>query len=82
MAKRTDPPALRSPRIDWSQYADGQWWELTQGRDFPQLPSQALKAVRNWGQRHGLETHGTATSATTIKIQIKPRPPARRPRTR
>lgn len=43
--------------VDWSQWADGQWWELTQGEDFEQTATKAGYAIRSWARRRGLRSH-------------------------
>lgn len=60
----------RGPRTDWSRWSDGRWVRLTRGADFPQLPHQALKAVRAWGSRHGLHVTGQVSGDDTIDIKI------------
>ena len=59
MATRIAPPqtALRAEPTDWRQWADGNWWELSAGRDFDQTPRQAAKAFRMWCRRNGFGFH-------------------------
>jgi hypothetical protein len=63
----------RSPRVDWSVWADGQWWRLTQGPDFPQDPFRALRALRSWGTRNGRRISGAVSGTDTMDIKITER---------
>lgn len=76
MAERVSKPpgADRARQVDWSRYADGDWWRLRMGRDFDQSPAQALRAVRSWGHRNGRRISGVVSSDKTITIRITPTP--------
>jgi hypothetical protein len=63
MAERLsdDDVALPAPPIDWSQFTDGSWWELTRGVDFEQTPARAANAFRAYCERHGLRSNAIQT---------------------
>lgn len=55
MAKKIKAPA-REPiarQVNWSEFADGHWWELEEGRDFDKEPRKAARAARQWGSNNG-----------------------------
>jgi len=73
MARRLAHPRTatdRSPRVDWSRWADGDWWRLTRGPDFPQDPAKALRAIRSWGTRNGFRVSGVVSGSDTLDVRI------------
>jgi len=62
--------AHRSPRVNWARWADGEWWRLRRGTDFPQTPPLALRALRSWGTRNGYRVSGTVSGSESIDIRI------------
>jgi hypothetical protein len=60
---------LTTPVIDWSQFADGQVWELVKGEDFQQEPARANRAARQWASNHGY--HCQAHKEGPEKIRVK-----------
>lgn len=62
MAKTVDldlndlPATGRSERYPWSEWLDGQTWELVPGDDFPgEDPSNFRSTVYTAAERHGVE---------------------------
>jgi hypothetical protein len=65
-ATKFEITALRSPSrtpIDWSPYADGEWWLVHEG--VPQMPAEIRRRavdrtkqnVRRWAARNGMRAH-------------------------
>lgn len=77
MAKRARGPrgVTRAPQIEWAEWADGEWWDLTQGEDHDQDPRKAAHAARMWAARHGFwaNVQIIGEQATTWSIQFVPR---------
>ena len=48
---------IRTPSVDWSEFANGKVWPLRQGKHFLQPPEQARNAFITWCSRHGFHTH-------------------------
>ena len=73
MARRISYPRSsgdRSPRVDWSRWATGEWWTLTRGRDYPQEPRLALRAIRSWGTRNGYRVSGVISGEDSLDVRI------------
>lgn len=72
MAERLSDDEVIVPAapVDWSQFTDGSWWELTQGTDFEQTPARAANAFRAYCDRHDLRPNAWVTP-TGIRIRAR-----------
>lgn len=52
-----DQSMIRTPWVDWAEFADGKVYPLRQGKHFLQEPEKARNAFITWCSRHGFQTH-------------------------
>lgn len=72
MAKQVAAPdrALSAPRINWSKYANGKWWELECGIDFHQSAKCAGRAARQWASNHGFRCSAMTLPTGNLQVQF------------
>ena len=73
MAKQVAKPArtLSAPRIDWSRYANGKWWELEKDKDFQQSARSAGRAARQWASNHGYQCSAITAESGNLQVQFR-----------
>jgi len=73
MARVVEVPdgRLTTPVVDWSAFADGQVWELTQGEDFHQEPHRANRAARQWAANHGYRCQAHKQDEDKIRVRFE-----------
>lgn len=71
---REHPDLLRPARsVDWSKWADGNFWEIERGIDFDeeQTAKQARGAFTSWAYRRNLKPHARIVSDRVLIIQVE-----------
>ena len=61
---------VRSPRVSWERFSDGQLWRLERGEDFIQSAAMARKAFISWASRHGRATHTVVDGDDVVYVQV------------